>query len=104
MMKITGNYFNTQINKKNVQNPFGTAKLAARQPLQNRDSITIHASREQIAEAQFVNSLKGQISAEVKIGASAEKLDRLTQQISRGEYEIGANDIAKKLLMTEADI
>lgn len=102
-MKITGNYFNTQINKKNTQGPAETSKPVYKKLVQNRDSITINASKEQIAEAQFVNSLKSQIAAEVRTGASAEKLDCLAQHISKGEYEINANDIVKKLLMTEVD-
>ncbi|QIB68389.1 hypothetical protein Ami103574_03235 [Aminipila butyrica] len=102
-MKITGNYFNTQINKKNTQGSAEATKPVYKQSVQNRDSITINASKEQIAEAQFANSLKSQIAAEVRTSASAEKLDGLAQQISRGEYEINANDIVKKLLMTEAD-
>lgn len=102
-MKITGNYFNTPINKKNIQNQSNTEKPNFKGHLQNMDSITISASKEQIAEAQFVNTLKGKISAEVKADIPAEELDNLAGQISRGEYEIGANEVAKKILLAGSE-
>lgn len=102
-MKITGNYFNTQINKKNIQSPSTVEKTGFKEHLQSMDSITISASREQIAEAQFVNKLKSQIGADVKSGMPAEELDNLADQISKGQYEIGANEIAKKILLAGSE-
>lgn len=102
-MKITGNYFNTQINKKNIQSQSNVEKPAFKGHLQNMDSITISATKQQIAESQFVNSLKSHISAEVKTSTPPEELDNLAGQISRGEYEIGANEIAKKILLAGSE-
>lgn len=102
-MKITGNYFNTQINKKNIQNQVNLEKPSFKGHLQNMDSITISATKEQIAESQFVNALKSQISAEVKSSVPSEEVDNLAGQISRGQYEIGANEIAKKILLAGSE-
>ncbi|QAT42017.1 flagellar biosynthesis anti-sigma factor FlgM [Aminipila luticellarii] len=102
-MKITGNYFNSPINKKNIPNQTGTGKVSFSENLRNRDSITISASKEQVAEAQFVDTLRSRISAEVKAGVSDEKLESLKEQIAKGEYELNANEIAKKILLTETE-
>ncbi|WP_312352951.1 hypothetical protein [Aminipila sp.] len=102
-MKITGNYFNTPINKKNIKNQPDLEKASFKEQLQSRDSITISASKEQIAEAYFVNALKNKLSVEVKTNISTEELDTLTGEISRGEYEIGANEVARKMLLLESE-
>lgn len=102
-MKITGNYFNTHISKKNIQKQNNVEKTTFKDCLQNMDSITISATKEQIAETQFVNDLKAQISAEVKKEIPTKDLNNLANQISKGEYEIGANIIAKKILLTEGN-
>lgn len=102
-MKINGNYFNTPIGKKNIQKQNDIEKPAFKNPMQSVDSLTISASKNQIADAQFVSSLRNQISSEVKAGTSAEDIDNLSGQISRGEYEIGANEIAKRILLIGSD-
>ncbi len=98
-MKITGNYFNPQVNKKNIQKQNAVEKSNFKSHLKSVDSITISASKEQIIDAQFVSSLKRQISDEVKSNTSSEDISNLSEQISKGTYEIGANDIAKKILL-----
>ncbi|MHC1724154.1 MAG: hypothetical protein AB9836_13225 [Aminipila sp.] len=103
-MKITGNYFNTPISKKNIQNQSNVEKSTFMGQIKNRDSITISASKEQIADAQFIDTLKKKLSTEVKTSISTEELDNLEGQISRGEYEIGANEIAKKILLFGSEV
>lgn len=102
-MKITGNYYNPQINKKNIQKQNNVEKSTFKNHLQSMDSITISAPKEKIAETQFVNKLKQQICNEVNSSTPSEELDKLTGQISKGTYEIGANEIAKKILLNEID-
>lgn len=103
-MKITGNYFNTPISKKNIQSQSSVEKSTFMGQIKNRDSITISASKEQIADAQFIDALKNKLSTEVKTNISTEELDNLEGQISRGEYEIGANEIAKKILLFGSEV
>ncbi|MFV0515936.1 MAG: hypothetical protein ACK5MV_00895 [Aminipila sp.] len=100
-MKINGSYFTTPIEKKNTQKQTRVETPNFKSHLQNMDSITISASRDQIADAQFLSSLRGKISSEVKAEHSSEELNTLSEQISKGEYEIGATDIAKKLLLMD---
>lgn len=102
-MKIMGNYYNTQIEKKSMHKAEKTNKTDFRSQMQSMDSITISAPKEKVAELQFVNSLKSQISAEINAEKPAEQLDSLAAQIEKGTYEIGASEIAKRILLTDVE-
>lgn len=104
-MKITGNYFNTQINKKTTHKNSDADKPSVKNFSQSMDSITIsHASKDKIAESRFIDSMRMKISSEITAETPAAELDSLAEQISRGEYEIDASNVAKKMLLTDLDI
>lgn len=103
-MKITGNYFASQIEKKTIQKTNNAEPTAFKGKLPSVDTITISASKESVAESQFINALKNQISSEVKVGASPQKLGSISDQVAKGEYEINANEIAKKILLADSEI
>lgn len=104
-MKITGNYFASQIEKKTIQKPNNTDQAAYKNKAQSVDTITISsASKDSVADNQFINALKNQISSEVKAGVSPQELNTISDQVSKGEYEINANEIAKKILLAGSDI
>lgn len=103
-MKITGSYYNTQIEKKSMHKTEKTNNTEFKNKLQSMDSITISVPKEKVAELQFVNSLKSSIAAEVNAEKPAEQLDSLASQIEKGTYEIGAAEIAKKMLLSDFEI
>ncbi|MBN7773737.1 flagellar biosynthesis anti-sigma factor FlgM [Clostridium aminobutyricum] len=104
-MKITGNYFNSQIEKKTIQKPNNMEPAALKNKAQSVDTITIsNASKDTIAENQFINTLRNQISSEVKASISPQELNSISDQVAKGEYEINANEIAKKILLADSDI
>lgn len=103
-MKITGNYFNSPVEKKAIQKQNNVEQTAFKNQPQSVDTITISASKDTIAENQFVNALRNQLSSEVKAGTSPQEVDTISDQVAKGEYEINANEIAKKILLANSDM
>lgn len=104
-MKIMGNYFASQIEKKAIQKPSNAEQTAYKNKAQSVDTITISsASKDSVGDSQFITALKNQISSEVKAGVSPQELNSISDQVSKGEYEINANEIAKKILLAGSDI
>jgi anti-sigma28 factor (negative regulator of flagellin synthesis) len=102
-MKITGNYFNSQLEKKAIQKPNNVEQTASKNQSQSVDTITISASKDTV-ENQFISALKNQISSEIKAGTPSQELGTISEQVAKGEYEINANEIAKKILLASSDI
>ncbi len=106
-MKIMGSYYTPPMaeilkkNKVSEKNKPENQQVSFKSLSQPLDSITISSTQKSAdnADEQFVSSLKAQISREMSIPASQEKLDALAAQISKGEYEINAGDIAKKIML-----
>lgn len=63
------------------------------------DALIIQSKPRQIEEHTFAKSVSRQLSAEVSQTASAEKLQRLQNQISGNSYQVDASAIASRMLL-----
>ena len=60
--------------------------------------MSIHKS-DALPEAKFVNELKNKIMNDVKKSHSEKELEELKLQIEDGSYQIGIDEIIRKILL-----
>lgn len=99
-MKIMGNYYTAQIDKRAVNKTEKAEKASFKSQIQSADSLTISASKEKVAELHFIGSLKSQIVNEINTSTPVAELDALAAQIEKGTYQIDASEIAKSILLS----
>ncbi len=62
------------------------------------DEVSIHKS-DALPEAKFVNELKNKIMNDIKKSHSEKELEELKLQIEDGSYQIGIDEIIRKILL-----
>ena len=101
-MKITSDYNNLYSGRLNRSEVKGTSnfaqELSKASSAASVDSVQI-STRRTTSDDEFVKSLSSKISSEVKNGTPAEELSDIKRQIALGEYDINANEIAKKIML-----
>ncbi len=63
------------------------------------DAVIIKSNPRQIEEHTFAKSVSRQLSSEVNATASAEKIERLQNQVSQHTYQVNAYAIASRMLL-----
>lgn len=49
-------------------------------------------------EGQFVNELKADLKRELSVGKSQKELEEIKLQVANGTYQVGLEDIARRIL------
>ena len=65
----------------------------------NFDEIIIQSRSASVSEDKFFNDVTTNMSKELRTPPSTDKLDELKQQIAEGTYQIGINEIVKKIFL-----
>lgn len=101
-MKVTVNYFNSQIEKPKTKckiTESGAAKASTGKIVKVQDSITISGKTEETEGLNFASALALELKGKVREKKSDEQLVAIENKIANGNYVIDADEIAKKILL-----
>ena len=66
-----------------------------------QDTLTIQSEKtNSLSDEQFLSAATKRMAAEVREGASDYKLQDLQRQVAFGEYDIGVNEMIRKIMFT----
>lgn len=99
-MKITPNSIPHSYRGTNESTKTACPSAAPKKISKNFDEIIIHSKNTVASEYQFVHSLTERITKEIQMPASSYKMDDIQAQVDAGTYQIGIDEIAKKMLLS----
>lgn len=103
-MKISNNNLLTTYKELNPRSNSWSDFASAKSGEKKFDAVSIRSTPRQIAEKTFVASVSRELSAQVAVTASEDKLQQLKEQISSHTYQIDTSAIASKMLLTKEDV
>lgn len=74
-----------------------SSTAATKQKTQKFDEIMLQR-KEILPESQFLNEVKADLKKEISVGKSQKELEEIKLQVANGTYQIGLEDIARRIL------
>lgn len=98
-MKISlNNILNRYVNpSENIKT--NVSQASQKKISKNFDELIIR-SNATVSEDKFINDLTNKISKEVRTSASSYKVQDIQSQIENGTYQIGLDEVVKKMMLS----
>lgn len=96
-MRIISNMQSLFVGRSNMTKQDLSSTAATKQKTQKFDEIMLQR-KEILPESQFLNEVKADLKKEISVGKSQKELEEIKLQVANGTYQIGLEDIARRIL------